>query len=487
MLAPSAQTVLTAWETARPKAPSKRADVLLLAAMPQIGSEALANMSLGRRDALLLELRRVLFGSRLSATSACGRCGQSMQMDFDVADILVSYGDACEPAELAVSVADFQCTFRLPRGSDLDAIADSADTSSASNQLLSRCIQTATRQGKPVSIEALDESVRGAVSQAMANADPGADIRLSLVCPHCRHGWSAPFDPLSFLWTELEAWAMRHAARSPQPGAEVRLARGGYSGDESDPPPDLSGDVLRMSDLLSHLAIRATAPQALVRLRVQGLFEPARADAASPAGDAGFVEENVEVSADDGSQAPSGDSMASVHRDETPATAERSQAQVVALHSAALIPRSESSAAQVGADASLVELTAAESRTLSRQPAPGVPSDVIKGVTPTAGRPIVSDQELRTRESSSDVTQPSRTVSKSTGVNDASIEGTMSRDTSIREPDGTNADRSRGRGDASTIEPSAAALAIPASLRDVLSQLAPARRRKRGHYNHRQL
>jgi hypothetical protein len=47
------------------------------------------------------------------------------------------------------------------------------------------------------------------ISSRMSQADPQAEIDLTLECPGCSHRWSEPFDIASFLWTELSTWASR--------------------------------------------------------------------------------------------------------------------------------------------------------------------------------------------------------------------------------------------------------------------------------------
>jgi len=44
---------------------------------------------------------------------------------------------------------------------------------------------------------------------AMAEADPDADLRMAIACPECGHAWDSLFDPASYLWSELQAGAMR--------------------------------------------------------------------------------------------------------------------------------------------------------------------------------------------------------------------------------------------------------------------------------------
>jgi hypothetical protein len=43
----------------------------------------------------------------------------------------------------------------------------------------------------------------------MAEIDPQSDMQIALTCPACSQQWSAPFDIVSYLWIEINAWAVR--------------------------------------------------------------------------------------------------------------------------------------------------------------------------------------------------------------------------------------------------------------------------------------
>jgi hypothetical protein len=60
-----------------------------------------------------------------------------------------------------------------------------------------------------VAVDLLPADVLGAVEDQMAAADPQADVRLALSCPACGHQWQEVFDIVSFLWGEVQAWALR--------------------------------------------------------------------------------------------------------------------------------------------------------------------------------------------------------------------------------------------------------------------------------------
>lgn len=200
----TAQELLDAWERGLGEPPVQRALTLLAAACPETLPEQLARESVGRRDGRLLSLREWTFGPRLVSLAACPACGERLETAFDVADVRVSgtlaeTGDGAEP--LAVSVAGRDLRFRLPNSLDLAALVPGKD---ARRTLLGRCLLPA---GEKIDVEELPEAALQAVAERMAAADPQGDVQLALQCPACGHAWAAAFDIVSFLWTEVDAWA----------------------------------------------------------------------------------------------------------------------------------------------------------------------------------------------------------------------------------------------------------------------------------------
>jgi hypothetical protein len=74
---------------------------------------------------------------------------------------------------------------------------------------LQRCLLSVKQAGAPVNILQLPAEVVTGIAESMAQADLLADIQLKIDCPSCQHRWRAAFDIVSFLWTEIEAWARR--------------------------------------------------------------------------------------------------------------------------------------------------------------------------------------------------------------------------------------------------------------------------------------
>lgn len=221
MEAPDDSALLAAWEYGRPLPPLERALALLAAAGPGLTWEELARLPIGRRDALLLELRRRLFGPRCACVARCAACGERLEFD-----LLLDELRAPPPPEGGLPTAAIDgapLAFRPPSSLDLAAIRLAPDRAAARRQLLARCVEG----GADIAPGAL-----GRVAELMAAADPQADVEIMLDCPACGHGAPAPFEIGAYLWSEVDAWAARTLR-------EVHLLARAYGWRE--------GDVLALS------------------------------------------------------------------------------------------------------------------------------------------------------------------------------------------------------------------------------------------------
>src|SRR5687767_13992176 len=88
MQRPSAAQLIGAWEAGMPRHPLDRASTLLGVACPELTVAQIAALPVGRRDALLLDLRESLFGPALNCYAECPRCRARLEFSADVGAIL---------------------------------------------------------------------------------------------------------------------------------------------------------------------------------------------------------------------------------------------------------------------------------------------------------------------------------------------------------------------------------------------------------------
>jgi len=210
MHAPTAAELMNVWESGLRQGAIDRALGLLEAVHSEQSGETLAELSIGERDARLLQLRQALFGPRITNTTRCPRCSERLEWESEVAELHVKDGKT-STSELCVEAETYRLKFRLPNSRDLATLCkDEEGINDRRKKLLERCLMEAsTSEGEPLRIEQMPETALQAMVQEMDHADPQSNLQINLTCPACGHCWEALFDIVSFLWAEINNWAER--------------------------------------------------------------------------------------------------------------------------------------------------------------------------------------------------------------------------------------------------------------------------------------
>jgi hypothetical protein len=202
------EDLLAAWETGRHQNAASRGITLLGIAFPGSTREALAEFTVGERDRWLLELRRALFGAEAAALTSCPKCGESLELDIPVADLPAAVEDV-GPRTGEIDRGGYRVRFHLPLCKDLVYASRAADVASGTRLLLERCVETAERSGEAIACSGIPPALAEEVAGRIEQMDAQGEIRFALACPACSTRWGAIFDIVSFLWTELDSWAVR--------------------------------------------------------------------------------------------------------------------------------------------------------------------------------------------------------------------------------------------------------------------------------------
>jgi hypothetical protein len=206
--AATATDLLNFWERGRSQSPVERAVSLLQIATPERQREALAQFGIGHRDTELLKLRERIFGSCMTGHADCPACGQQMEMNFAVAELQTAPLPKLRETYTEI-FGEYEIGFRLPNSNDLATLVPGEDVTAQKRGLLQRCVVHATRASQPLATDQLPENVVRNLSERMSELDPQGDVQLALTCPQCSHHWQAPLDIVSFIWSEIHAWAVR--------------------------------------------------------------------------------------------------------------------------------------------------------------------------------------------------------------------------------------------------------------------------------------
>jgi hypothetical protein len=200
---PSGVALLDLWEAAERLPPVERALALAAAAAPPATEDELEKLTIGQRDARILSLRPS--GGAVEATAACPACGEQAEFSVDVEALRARPRAAVEPLE----VDGLTIVWRPPSSRDVAAAAATGNRADAEIVLLARCVESARGPDGEVGATEVPPAVRAALSQAMADADPLAEVLVELVCPACERPFAADLDLGAFVWAELNAQAKR--------------------------------------------------------------------------------------------------------------------------------------------------------------------------------------------------------------------------------------------------------------------------------------
>lgn len=199
---PSAAELLGVWESGLGRTGSERALLLLECACAETPVEELAGWSIGRRDAALFRLRRMLFGERLHSVARCPECGAEVEISFRLSDLEC---DDAGPGAGMLRLPDREIHFRAPDSRDLAAVETEPDVTAARDRLLERCIVRID----PEAAGELTGPVREQLAARIGEADAMADRRLQVICGECGRRWEEIFDIAAWLGREIGGWVRR--------------------------------------------------------------------------------------------------------------------------------------------------------------------------------------------------------------------------------------------------------------------------------------
>lgn len=205
MRALSAFELLDICEQAWSREPADRALILASGACPDMDAGALERLTIGRRDSLLVEARRLTFGSRVECITGCPDCAAVVELTFDLSR---QPQDTADSPTASFVVDGFEIALRLPNTGDMRAASRVGGIDEARRLLFDRCV-VVVQGGCQIAIEDVPAAVLEAVAGEMERRDPQADVRLGAVCPACGHAWAAAFDIASYFWREIQRTAMR--------------------------------------------------------------------------------------------------------------------------------------------------------------------------------------------------------------------------------------------------------------------------------------
>jgi hypothetical protein len=173
-------------------------------AWPEVPAAAWPALDAGRRDALLLQLRRGLFGDQLQAECTCPHCGERLEFDLQASALAGELaGPRPSPLQelppLTVVLDGQALALRRPGTEDLQQAP-------STTALMQRCLLSDDAAAHGACAEAAWQQAFGA---ALAQDNPCTDPQIGLDCPACSTQWEETFDIANFMAADLRAAARR--------------------------------------------------------------------------------------------------------------------------------------------------------------------------------------------------------------------------------------------------------------------------------------
>lgn len=160
--------------------------------------QLIRHLNLGDRVALILQVRKFVFGDTMQCVLNCPNCQEPLSIDISV-NSLVQPPAKSFTNEYSLKFEDFTLTLRPIEAADLEALTENCSSLNPKEKLVRLCIVSS----KPALPEKLTEEFIVAVSSKLEEIDPQADIVLNLTCPSCNRPFQAPLDVESFFFEEM--------------------------------------------------------------------------------------------------------------------------------------------------------------------------------------------------------------------------------------------------------------------------------------------
>jgi len=160
----------------------------------------LSKLTIGDMAALILQIRRMVFGEYIYSIISCPSCNTEMSLELKINHLLQPPLD--EPRDFYdIKVENFMLKLRPVTNGDISQMRENICQENLTKRIIRSCIINST----PELIEEIDDNLLEKISSNLAELDPQADLILDLVCPNCKYIFQVPFFPEDFFLREFDA------------------------------------------------------------------------------------------------------------------------------------------------------------------------------------------------------------------------------------------------------------------------------------------
>lgn len=176
--------------------------------------EIIRNLPVGDRIALILQLRKITFGSILHCTIQCPNCTNTLSIDLQV-DSLLQHPNPNPQTTYPLKLENYSITLRPLNGSDLEALTlNQTPPTLVAVNLAEKLLRSCILSSDPALPELLNSQFQEQLSLTLSQIDNQADLTLNITCPCCNKIFQTSLDVEDFFFQEV-------ASRYPQLEREI--------------------------------------------------------------------------------------------------------------------------------------------------------------------------------------------------------------------------------------------------------------------------
>ena len=207
------ERLLQAWERIRSLPEHEAVLAVLALAWPERPAGELAQLPLGERNALLLDLRAATLGARIEAFAVCPRCQAQLELELDAREL----ADGLREPQAVPLAGLGRYTMRPANTLDLLAVGRARDEEQAQSILLARMLVRSDSDSPADDpgpdpgewLAAQTETGKAALVEQFEQINAAAEIRVAVDCAACHARTMLDLDIARFFLRELAAAARR--------------------------------------------------------------------------------------------------------------------------------------------------------------------------------------------------------------------------------------------------------------------------------------
>ena len=174
----------------------------------EAGGDLLRELTLGDFSAVLLQVRRMMFGDSMDCVMTCPACNAELSVNLKAGQLAENgKGTASEQ----VNVDGYLLNLRPVTMGDLERLQeqkrrhDAEGVTSVGRSLEEGFVRSCVTLSEPNLPDTIGKDLLSRIGTKLGEIDPRGDIVLDLTCPTCGHRFQAPFYPEDFFLRELDA------------------------------------------------------------------------------------------------------------------------------------------------------------------------------------------------------------------------------------------------------------------------------------------